>query len=163
MMEKLHRVVITGLGAITPIGNDLGSYLKGLQSGQNGVDQITLFDASSHACRFAAEVKSFDPTGKLEPKESKRWDRFSQFGVIAAKQAFSDSGLEITEANASRIGVIIGSGVGGLLTMESQAQTLNLKGPKRVSPFTVPMMIPNMATGLAAIALGYGLLSILLG
>ena len=154
MMENLHRVVITGLGAITPIGNDLESYLKGLQSGQNGVDQITLFDASSHACRFAAEVKSFDPTGKLEPKESKRWDRFSKFGVIAAKEALNHSGLIIDNSNSGRIGVIIGSGVGGLLTMETQAHVLENKGASRVSPFTVPMMIPNMATGLAAIALG---------
>jgi len=154
MMEKLHRVVITGLGAITPIGNNLESYLQGLQSGQNGVDQITLFDASSHACRFAAEVKSFDPTGKLEPKESKRWDRFSKFGVIAAKEALSHSGLAIDSSNSGRIGVIIGSGVGGLLTMETQAHVLENKGASRVSPFTVPMMIPNMATGLAAIALG---------
>ena len=154
MMEKLHRVVITGLGAITPIGNDLESYLKGLQSGQNGVDQITIFDASSHACRFAAEVKSFDPTGKLEPKESKRWDRFSKFGVIAAKEALNHSGLIIDNSNSGRIGVIIGSGVGGLLTMETQAHVLENKGASRVSPFTVPMMIPNMATGLAAIALG---------
>ena len=154
MMEKLHRVVVTGLGAITPIGNNIESYLKGLQSGRNGVDQITLFDASSHACRFAAEVKSFDPTGKLEPKESKRWDRFSKFGVVAAKEALNHSGLVIDDSNASKIGVIIGSGVGGLLTMETQAHVLNNKGPSRVSPFTVPMMIPNMATGLAAIALG---------
>ena len=154
MMEKLHRVVVTGLGAITPIGNNIESYLKGLQSGRNGVDQITLFDASSHACRFAAEVKSFDPTGKLEPKESKRWDRFSKFGVVAAKEALNHSGLVIDDLNAAKIGVIIGSGVGGLLTMETQAHVLNNKGPSRVSPFTVPMMIPNMATGLAAIALG---------
>lgn len=154
MMEKLHRVVVTGLGAITPIGNNIESYLKGLQSGRNGVDQITLFDASSHACRFAAEVKSFDPTGKLEPKESKRWDRFSKFGVVAAKEALNHSGLVIDDSNATKIGVIIGSGVGGLLTMETQAHVLNNKGPSRVSPFTVPMMIPNMATGLAAIALG---------
>ncbi|AIQ98224.1 beta-ketoacyl-ACP synthase II [Prochlorococcus sp. MIT 0801] len=154
MMEKLHRVVVTGLGAITPIGNNIESYLKGLQSGRNGVDQITLFDASSHACRFAAEVKSFDPTGKLEPKESKRWDRFSKFGVVAAKEALNHSGLVIDDLNAEKIGVIIGSGVGGLLTMETQAHVLNNKGPSRVSPFTVPMMIPNMATGLAAIALG---------
>ncbi len=154
MMEKLHRVVITGLGAITPIGNTVEQYLKGLQSGSNGVGAITLFDASQHACRFAAEVSNFDPTGLLEPKESKRWDRFSKFGVIAAKEAIKDSGLKIDDTNAPRIGVIIGSGVGGLLTMETQAQVLNIKGPGRVSPFTVPMMIPNMATGLTAIALG---------
>ena len=141
-------------GAVTPIGNNIDEYLVGLQTGTNGVSEITLFDPVDHPCKFAAEVKNLQSESFIEPKESKRWDRFSQFGVIAAKQAFKDSGLQITEANASRIGVIIGSGVGGLLTMESQAQILSHKGPKRVSPFTVPMMIPNMATGLAAIALG---------
>ena len=154
MVEDLHRVVVTGLGAVTPIGNTVVDYLEGLKAGRNGVAAISLFDASAHACRFAAEVKDFDPTGFLEPKESKRWDRFCKFGVVAAKQAIADSGLHIDEGNASRIGVIIGSGVGGLLTMETQAHVLNEKGPGRVSPFTVPMMIPNMATGLAAIALG---------
>ncbi len=154
MIEGLHRVVVTGLGAITPIGNTVEEYWNGLKAGRNGVAAITLFDASAHACRFAAEVKNFDPKDFLEPKESKRWDRFSKFGVIAAKQALSDSGLSIDEANASRVGVIIGSGVGGLLTMETQAHVLADKSPSRVSPFTVPMMIPNMATGLAAIALG---------
>jgi len=154
MMENIHRVVITGLGAITPIGNTVEEYLHGIQSGQNGVGPITLFEASNYACRFAAEVKNFDPTGILEPKESKRWDRFSKFAVIAAKEALKSSGLTIDEDNSSRIGVIIGSGVGGLLTMETQAQVLNAKGPGRVSPFTVPMMIPNMASGLTAIALG---------
>ena len=153
-MENFHRVVVTGIGAVTPIGNNIEEYLLGLQKGANGVSNITLFDAQQHPCKFAAEVKNLQLENFIEPKESKRWDRFSQFGVIAAKQAFDDSGLEINERNASRIGVIIGSGVGGLLTMETQAQTLSHRGPKRVSPFTVPMMIPNMATGLAAIALG---------
>ena len=153
-MANFHRVVVTGIGAVTPIGNNIDEYLLGLQRGTNGVSKITLFDSEQHPCRFAAEVKHFQPENFIEPKESKRWDRFSQFGVVAAKQAFKDSGLQINEENASRIGVIIGSGVGGLLTMETQAQTLNVKGAKRVSPFTVPMMIPNMATGLAAIAIG---------
>ncbi|AII46703.1 3-oxoacyl-ACP synthase [Synechococcus sp. KORDI-49] len=154
MVEGLHRVVVTGLGAVTPIGNTVEEYWSGLTGGRNGVAPITLFDASAHACRFAAEVKAFDPTGLIEPKEAKRWDRFCKFGVVASKQALADAGLEITDANADRIGVIIGSGVGGLLTMETQAHVLEGKGPGRVSPFTVPMMIPNMATGLAAIALG---------
>ncbi|WP_115016595.1 beta-ketoacyl-ACP synthase II [Synechococcus sp. UW140] len=154
MVKGLQRVVVTGLGAVTPIGNTVSDYWNGLSSGCNGVAGITLFDASAHACRFAAEVKDFDPTGFLEAKEAKRWDRFCKFGVVAAKQAVADAGLEITEANADRIGVSIGSGVGGLLTMETQAHVLDGKGPGRVSPFTVPMMIPNMATGLAAIALG---------
>ncbi len=154
MVDGLHRVVVTGLGAVTPIGNTVQDYWDGITSGRNGVEAITLFDASSHACRFAAEVKAFNPSGLIEPKEAKRWDRFCKFGVVAAKQAIAHAGLSITDENAERIGVIIGSGVGGLLTMETQAHVLEGKGPGRVSPFTVPMMIPNMATGLAAIALG---------
>jgi 3-oxoacyl-[acyl-carrier-protein] synthase II len=154
MVEGLRRVVVTGLGAVTPIGNDVREYWEGLRSGRNGVAGITLFDASRHACRFAAEVKNFNPAGQLEPKEVKRWDRFCQFGVVAAKEAVSHAGLLIDDRNAQRIGVAIGSGVGGLLMMETQAQVLADRGPDRVSPFCVPMMIPNMATGLAAIALG---------
>ncbi|EDY39362.1 3-oxoacyl-(acyl-carrier-protein) synthase 2 [Cyanobium sp. PCC 7001] len=154
MVQGLQRVVITGLGAVTPIGNDVPSYWEGLSSGRNGVAGITLFDASRHACRFAAEVKNFDPSGWLEPKESKRWDRFCQFGVVAAKQALADAGLTIDASNAHRVGTSIGSGVGGLLMMETQAHVLADRGPDRVSPFCVPMMIPNMATGLTAIALG---------
>jgi 3-oxoacyl-[acyl-carrier-protein] synthase II len=154
MVQGLQRVVVTGLGAITPIGNDVSSYWEGLSTARNGVAGITLFDASRHACRFAAEVKDFDPSGWLEPKESKRWDRFCQFGVIAAKQAVTHAGLTIDESNQHRVGTAIGSGVGGLLMMETQAHVLKDRGPDRVSPFCVPMMIPNMATGLTAIALG---------
>jgi 3-oxoacyl-[acyl-carrier-protein] synthase II len=154
MVEALRRVVVTGLGAVTPIGNDVAQYWEGLRSGRNGVAAITLFDASRHACRFAAEVKNFQPAGWLEPKEAKRWDRFCQFGVVAAKQAVQDAGLSIDDSNRNRVGVSIGSGVGGLLMMETQAQVLNDRGPDRITPFCVPMMIPNMATGLTAIALG---------
>jgi 3-oxoacyl-[acyl-carrier-protein] synthase II len=132
----------------------VAQYWEGLRSGRNGVAAITLFDASRHACRFAAEVKNFQPAGWLEPKEAKRWDRFCQFGVVAAKQAVQDAGLTIDDSNRNRVGVSIGSGVGGLLMMETQAQVLNDRGPDRVTPFCVPMMIPNMATGLTAIALG---------
>ena len=154
MVEALRRVVVTGLGAVTPIGNDVAQYWEGLRSGRNGVVAITLFDASRHACRFAAEVKNFEPAGWLEPKEAKRWDRFCQFGVVAAKQAVQDAGLSIDDSNRNRVGVSIGSGVGGLLMMETQAQVLNDRGPDRITPVCVPMMIPNMATGLTAIALG---------
>ena len=154
MVQGLQRVVVTGLGAITPIGNDVSSYWEGLSTARNGVAGITLFDASRHACRFAAEVKDFDPSGWLELKESKRWDRFCQFGVIAAKQAVAHAGLIIDESNQHLVGTAIGSGVGGLLMMETQAHVLKDRGPDRVSPFCVPMMIPNMATGLTAIALG---------
>lgn len=153
MVEGLRRVVVTGLGAVTPIGNDVREYWEGLRSGRNGVAGITLFDASRHACRFAAEVKNFNPAGRIEPKEAKRWDRFCQFGVVAAKEAVAHAGLVIDANNAQRVGVAIGSGVGGLLMMETQAHVLADRGPDRVSPFCVPMMIPNMATGLAAIAL----------
>ena len=154
MVEGLHRVVVTGLGAVTPIGNDVPSYWEGLSTGKNGVAPITLFDAARHACRFAAEVKGFDPRGFIEPKEAKRWDRFCQFAVVAAKQAVAHAGLTIDASNANRVGTAIGSGVGGLLMMETQAHVLAERGPDRVSPFCVPMMIPNMATGLTAIALG---------
>ena len=154
MVEGLHRVVVTGLGAVTPIGNDVPTYWEGLSTGKNGVAPITLFDAARHACRFAAEVKGFDPSGSIEPKEAKRWDRFCQFAVVAAKQAVAHAGLTIDGRNANRIGTAIGSGVGGLLMMETQAHVLAERGPDRVSPFCVPMMIPNMATGLTAIALG---------
>ncbi len=154
MVEGLHRVVVTGLGAVTPIGNDVPTYWEGLSTGKNGVAPITLFDAARHACRFAAEVKGFDPSGSIEPKEAKRWDRFCQFAVVAAKQAVAHAGLPIDASNANRIGTAIGSGVGGLLMMETQAHVLAERGPDRVSPFCVPMMIPNMATGLTAIALG---------
>jgi 3-oxoacyl-[acyl-carrier-protein] synthase II len=154
MVEGLRRVVVTGLGAVTPIGNDVSQYWDGLRLGSNGVAAITLFDASRHACRFAAEVKNFDPSGVLDRKETKRWDRFCQFGVVASKQAVEQAQLVIDESTQHRIGVAIGSGVGGLLMMESQAHVLADRGPDRVSPFCVPMMIPNMAAGLTAIALG---------
>ena len=154
MVEGLHRVVVTGMGAVTPIGNSVSHYWEGLCQGRNGVGSITLFDASKHACRFAAEVKDFDPTVWIDPKEAKRWQRFCQFGVTAAKQAVANAGLVIGASNQHRIGVSIGSGVGGLLIMETQAQVVKDRGPSRVSPFTVPMMIPNMAAGLAAITLG---------
>jgi 3-oxoacyl-[acyl-carrier-protein] synthase II len=154
MVEGLRRVVVTGLGAVTPIGNDVSHYWDGLRLGSNGVAPITLFDASRHACRFAAEVKNFDPSDVLDRKETKRWDRFCQFGVVASKQAVDQAQLLIDESTQHRIGVAIGSGVGGLLMMESQAHVLADRGPDRVSPFCVPMMIPNMAAGLTAIALG---------
>ncbi|MCT0219093.1 beta-ketoacyl-ACP synthase II [Synechococcus sp. CS-1329] len=154
MVEGLRRVVVTGLGAVTPIGNNVSQYWDGLRLGSNGVAAITLFNASRHACRFAAEVKNFDPSGVLDRKETKRWDRFCQFGVVASKQAVEQAQLVIDESTQHRIGVAIGSGVGGLLMMETQAHVLADRGPDRVSPFCVPMMIPNMAAGLTAIALG---------
>lgn len=148
------RVVITGLGAITPIGNNLADYWDGLLQGRNGVGSITLFDATQHACQIAAEVKNFDPHQQLDKKDAKRMDRFAQFGVCASKQALADAGLEINELNADRIGVLIGTGIGGIRVMETQNENLITKGPRKVSPFTIPMMIANMAAGLTAIHTG---------
>ena len=154
MVDGLHRVVVTGLGAVTPIGNTVQDYWSGLISGATGLMPSPCLMRQPMPVVSQRKLRDFDPAGLIEPKEAKRWDRFCKFGVVAAKQAIADAGLTISDANADRIGTMIGSGVGGLLTMETQAQVLEGKGPGRVSPFTVPMMIPNMATGLAAIALG---------
>ncbi|QIR40931.1 beta-ketoacyl-ACP synthase II [Tolypothrix sp. PCC 7910] len=151
---KRKRVVVTGVGAITPIGNTPAQYWEGLLSGRNGIDFITAFDASRHDCRIAGEVKNFDPHIYLERKEVKRMDRFSQFGVSAAKQAISDARLEINELNAEQVGVIIGSGIGGLKVLEDQQTVYLNRGPDRCSPFMIPMMIANMAAGLTAIHTG---------
>ncbi len=148
------RVVVTGLSAITPIGNTLADYWDGLMRGTSGISQITLFDASEHACRIAGEVKGFDPLEQMDRKDAKRMDRFSQFAVSASKQALVDADLLITDLNAEQIGVLIGTGVGGLQVMEDQARILHSKGPGRCSPFTVPTMIANMAAGLTAIHVG---------
>ncbi|MBW4683706.1 MAG: beta-ketoacyl-ACP synthase II [Komarekiella atlantica HA4396-MV6] len=151
---KRKRVVVTGVGAITPIGNTPTEYWEGLLSGRNGIDYITAFDASHHDCRIAGEVKNFDPHDYLERKEAKRMDRFAQFGVAAAKQAISNAHLVIDDLNAEQIGVMIGSGIGGLKVLEDQ-QTIYLnRGPDRCSPFMIPMMIANMAAGLTAIHTG---------
>ncbi len=148
------RVVITGLGAITPIGKNLADYWDGLLQGRSGVGAVTLFDASEHACQIAAEVKDFDPHEYLDKKDAKRMDRFAQFGVCASIQALADAKFEINELNADQVGVLIGTGVGGLRVMEEQNENLITKGPRKVSPFTIPMMIANMAAGLTAIHTG---------
>ncbi len=149
-----RRVVVTGLGAITPIGNTLPEYWEGLMSGRNGIAPITLFDAARHDCRIAGEVKGFDPLTYLDRKEAKRMDRFAQFAVGASKQALADSGLVINDLNAEQVGVLIGTGIGGLKVLEDQQEIYLTKGPDRCSPFMIPMMIANMAAGLTAIQLG---------
>ena len=148
------RVVITGMGAITPIGNNLDAYWQGLLAGKSGIGPITLFDASKHKCRIAGEVKGFDPLEYLDPKDAKRTDRFAQFAIAASKQALTDASLTITDLNAEQVGVMIGTGVGGLKVMEEQQSVYLKKGPSRCSPFMVPMMIANMAAGLTAIHTG---------
>nr|WP_290220908.1 beta-ketoacyl-ACP synthase II [Trichocoleus desertorum] len=148
------RVVVTGLGAVTPIGNTLSEYWEGLVSGRNGIGPITLFDPSRHDCRIAGEVKAFDPFQYLDRKDAKRMDRFAQFAVAASKQAIADAQFVINDLNAEQVGVIIGSGVGGIKVLEDQQEVYLTKGPDRCSPFMVPMMIANMAAGLTAIHVG---------
>lgn len=148
------RVVVTGLGAITPIGNTLTEYWEGLLSGRNGIGEVTLFDASGHDCRIAGEVKGFDPHEYLDRKDAKRMDRFAQFAVAASKQALADAQFVINELNAEQVGVIIGTGIGGLKVLEDQQTILLNRGPDRCSPFMIPMMIANMAAGLTAIHTG---------
>jgi 3-oxoacyl-[acyl-carrier-protein] synthase II len=152
--SELKRVVVTGLGAITPIGNNINEYWQGLITGRNGIGEITAFDPSRHDCRFAGEVKGFDPLDYLDKKEAKRMDRFAQFGVCASKQTIEDAKLVINELNADDIGVLIGTGIGGLKVLEDQQAIYLQRGPDRCSPFMIPMMIANMAAGLTAIQLG---------
>ncbi len=148
------RVVVTGLGSITPLGNTLTDYWEGLLKGQSGIGPITLFDASRHACRIAGEVKNFDPQAYMDRKEAKRMDRFAQFAVAASKQALADSGFVIDDLNATQVGVLIGTGIGGLKVLEEQEEVYLTRGPDRCSPFMIPMMIANMAAGLTAIHTG---------
>lgn len=148
------RVVVTGLGAITPIGNTVPEYWQGLMSGKNGIDTITLFDASQHKCQIAGEVKGFDPCDYISRKDAKRMDRFAQLAVSASKQAIADAKFVIDDLNAEQVGVMIGTGVGGLKVLEDQQEVLLTRGPSRVSPFTIPTMIANMAAGLTAIHTG---------
>ena len=150
----IKRVVVTGLGSITPLGNNLEEYWQGLLAGRSGVGKVSLFDTSQFNCQIGAEVKGFDPNDYMEKKEAKRIDRFSQFAIAASKQALADSQFVINDLNADRVGVLIGTGVGGIQIMESQKEILLTKGPRRVSPFTIPSMIANMAAGLTAIHTG---------
>jgi 3-oxoacyl-[acyl-carrier-protein] synthase II len=148
------RVVVTGIGIISPLGLDTPSTWDGLINGKSGADFITQFDASQHETKFAAEVKGFDPTNYINRKEVRRMDRFSQFAVVASMEALKNSGLQINESNRDEIAVIVGSGIGGLITLSEQMRTLFDKGPDRVSPFMIPMMISDMAGAQISIALG---------
>ncbi len=150
----MRRVVVTGIGLISPLGNSTGATWEGLLAGQNGVGPITSFDADGYAVRIAAEIKDFDAADWLEPKEVKKFDRFIHYAVAAADMALESSGLEITEAEAPRVGVVIGSGIGGLPLIERQYDRLLKKGPRFVSAFFIPGAIINMASGLISIRTG---------
>lgn len=149
-----HRVVVTGLGVISPVGIGVEPFWSNLVEGRSGIGPITHFDASQLDCRFAGEVKDFDPTRYMERKEARHMDRFAQFAVAASLMAVEDAGLSGSLPLGPRAGVIIGSGIGGMATLEEQSRILLEKGPRRVSPFFVPMMIPDMASGLVSIRLG---------
>jgi len=149
-----NRVVITGLGAVTPIGNDVSTFWKNMISGVSGIDYVTAFDTSEYTTRIAGEVKNFNPEDYMDRKEAKRVDRFIQFAIAATKQALAQADLDISKMDATRAGVYIGSGIGGLATLEENHKILLEKGPRRVSPFMVPMMIANMASGLVSIEIG---------
>ncbi|MSU48569.1 MAG: beta-ketoacyl-[acyl-carrier-protein] synthase II [Opitutus sp.] len=149
-----RRVVVTGLGVVTSIGHDVASFWASLVAGRGGVHRITLFDPSAFACQIGAEVRDWEASQHVDPKEARRNDRYTHFGFVAAKQAFADSGLDMAREDGDRVGVVIGSGIGGMYTYESQLKVLAERGPRKVSPFTIPSLIGNMCSGLVAIEFG---------
>lgn len=154
MNSLKKRVVVTGLGAITPIGIGNEEYWQSLLAGKSGIDRITRFDASNYPTQIAGEVKNFDPALYMDKKEAKRMDRFTQFAIAATKMALDDSAINLDMEDRSRIGTLIGTGIGGMDTLHDQYGVLFEKGPGRISPFFVPMMIANMAAGQTSIAFG---------
>ncbi|MEW5322990.1 beta-ketoacyl-ACP synthase II [Geobacillus thermoleovorans] len=152
-MEK-RRVVVTGIGAVTPLGNDAETTWKNIIAGQSGIDVVTRVNPDDFPAKVAAEVKDFDPSLFIDRREARKMDRFTQFAVAAALMAVKDANLDINESNAERVGVWIGSGIGGMETFEQQFEIFQQRGYRRVSPFFVPMMIPDMAAGQVSIILG---------
>ena len=154
-MGNKTRVVVTGLGAITPIGNDVASFWQGLKDKKVGIAPITYFDTTDYKAKLAGEVKDFDPKKYMDPKAARRMEPFSQYAVAAAKEAFEDSGLDMSKEDPFRVGVCVSSGIGSLQAMEREHKKMLEKGPNRVNPLLVPMMISNMAVG--NVAMHYGL------
>jgi len=150
-----RRVVITGIGCVTPLGNDLGTTWEGLKAGRSGISRITQLDVDAFDCKIAGEVKDFNADGYFRiPKDARRADRYVQFAVAASKMAIEDSGLDLPSIDPRRFGVMVGSGIGGLATLEREHGVYMTKGPKRVSPFTIPMMISNIASGIISMEFG---------
>ena len=149
-----RRVVVTGLGALAPNGNDLDSFWDALVNGRSGIGPITKFDASEHRAQIAGEIKGFDAEAVLDRKDVRRNDPFTHYAIYVANQATEHGGLDMEAVDAERVGVIWGSGIGGIQTHEEQHTILMDKGPKRVSPFYVPMMISDMAAGMISMVLG---------
>lgn len=153
-MKNLRRVVVTGMGAITPIGNSVEEFWSSIKEQKIGFAPITYFDASEYKAKLAAEVKGFDPKKYVSAREARRLSLFSQYAIAASKEALEDSGLDLEKEDTARIGVAVGSGVGSLQVVEKECEKLSKKGPNRVSPLMVPMMISNMAAGNVAIQFG---------
>src|SRR5512134_399910 len=149
-----RRVVVTGMGCISPVGNNVRDTWESILAGKSGAGMITHFDASRHKTRFAAEVKGFDPVPLFGPREARKMDRFTQFATAVAMEALEQSGLKVDESNRDRVGVVIGTGIGGISTLLEQVEVLRERGPERVSPFLVPMMISDSAPGMIAIRFG---------
>ncbi len=149
----MQRVVITGIGIISPIGLDKEQFWNSLAAGKSGIDHVASFDVSQYPCRIAGEILDFDPTLYMEKREAKKVDRFTQFGVAAALLAWQDAGLERRAVERHDAGVLVGSGIGGIKTIEEQLEILRTKGPRRVSPYLVPALIANMASGYISILL----------
>jgi len=145
-MQK-RRVVVTGLGAISPVGNTVQETWNALLEGKSGVDKITLFDTSEHKTQIAGEVKNFNPEDYIDRKEARKLDRFTQLAMVSADEAIKASGLDLEKVNRDRVGVIVGTGIGGMYTFESEHEKLISAGPRRVSPFFIPMMIGDIAAG----------------
>jgi 3-oxoacyl-[acyl-carrier-protein] synthase II len=149
-----HRVVVTGMGAVSPLALTAQESWEAAVNGRSGVGPITLFDASDFLVQIAAEVKGFDPDLYMDPKEARRRDRFEQLATVAAQEALNDSGLEITEENCFRIGVVISSAIGGITSLSEQVNVINEKGPRRLNPFGIPQIMSNGAAGIVGIDIG---------
>ena len=150
----MRRVVITGLGAITPLGNNVEEFWNGIKEGKCGIDYIKSFDTTNFKVKLAAEVKNYNPEDFFDKREARRLDKFSQYAMIASREAWKDSGLDKEKENMEKVGVVVGSGIGGIETIETENKKCNEKGPDRVSPMYIPMGILNMATGNVAIDIG---------
>lgn len=153
-LSDSRRVVVTGLGAVASLGHNVDDLWASLLAGRSGVSRVSLFDPSPYASQIGAEVRNWDAAQHIDPKEARRNDRYTHFGLVAAKQAFVDAGLDMAREDADRVGVMIGSGIGGMYTYESQLKVLAERGPRKVSPFTIPALIGNICSGLFAIEIG---------
>lgn len=152
--EPNRRVVVTGIGVLTALGHDVDSYWANLLAGRSGIKSVTAFDTTDFPCKIGAQIDDFDPTDYMDPKEARRNDRYTHFALVAARKALEDASLKSDTVDGDRFGIFIGSGIGGMFTIETQSRALFERGPRRVSPFMIPSLIANMASGIVAIEVG---------